>query len=188
MSTEQVRIEHERDGQDVVGFGAFRVLETFDDAASESIREDVRDRVGRAMQDFPELAHEVVTVARLDPDFEPDDVNGKAGMSNRLVYLPAEERSFMMTVYHELAHLAIHIRDTEGHEVPTTSEEYCSIFAVARMPPDLIERDYISYIGETTIPQEEQPDICQRALEYRAENGANSHYIKRAREWLGIDE
>ncbi|QLH82473.1 hypothetical protein [Halosimplex pelagicum] len=188
MSVERVRIEHECDGQEVVGFGAYRVLETFDDAASEGVREDVRNRVARAMEDFPELAHEVVTVVRLDPDFEPDDVNGRAGMSNRLVYLPAEERSWMMTVYHELAHLAIHIRDTKGDDVPPTSEEYCSIFAVARMPPELIERNYISYLGEPGPPQEEWPEICRRALAYREENGANSHYIQRAREWLGVDE
>lgn len=183
MSSEKVEIPHERDGESVIGFGAYRVLESFDRAASEDLRDDVRRRLHRAMRDFPELAHETVTVARLDPDRTPDGVTGQAGVLNRLVYLPTEHHSSMQTVYHELAHLAIEIQDEQGEDVPTTSEEYCSILAVSRMPADLIERDDISYLGQPSVPQSEWPEICQRALEYREEH---HDYIQQCKQWLGI--
>lgn len=192
--TETTQIPFQEGGRDVVGIGAFRVLETYDAAADHSDdpryqnipegdprRGDIRAKMSRALEDFPELAGKTVTVGRTDPD---DDVGGRAWFYNLLVNIPPEELTTFMTVYHELAHLAIHVRDERGEDIPHTSEEFCSIFAVARMPPRLIDERRISYLGEPSAPMEEWPEICRRALAYREDN---HDYIKQCEAWLGID-
>lgn len=187
MSTERVSIWHEVDGQDLVGDGAYRVLETFDSAADTDatpFSKHIRRQMQRALQDFPELVGEVVTVARLRPDDLENGTNARAGMLNRIVYVPTERPTSFATIYHELGHLAIQIRDERGEDVPTTSEEYCSIFSVARMPPELVDEEYIAYLGSPRVPQEKWPNICQQALEYR-ENHRN--YIQQCKKWLGVD-
>jgi hypothetical protein len=162
---------------------SFRVLDTFTEAADEQVVSEIRSKTARALQGFDELAGKTVTIGRLDPD---EDALGRAWFYNLVTLYPVDSTTPMMTVYHELAHLAIHIRRTRDEDVPITSEEFCSIFAVSRMPPEHIDRDRIAYLGYPDAPREEWPDICERALEYRAENGANSHYIQRCQEWLGV--
>lgn len=162
---------------------SFRVLDTFADAADEEIVADIRSKTGRALQAFDELAGKTVTIGRLDPD---EDAAGRAWFYNLVTLYPVDSRTSMMTVYHELAHLAVHVRRMRDEDVPITSEQFCSIFAVARMPPEHIDRDRIAYLGYPDAPREEWPEICRRALQYREENGANSHYIQRCQEWLGV--
>ena len=70
-----------------------------------------------------------------------------------------------------------------GEDVPTSSEEYCSIYATTKIDPEQIERDEVMYLGEPTVPKEEWPEICERAPEYR-EN--NHDYIQQCKRWLGI--
>jgi len=153
-------------------------------AADEEIVQDLRSKTARALQAFDELAGKTVTVGRLDPD---EDALGRAWFWNLVTLYPVAEYTPMMTVYHELAHLAIHVQRTRGEDVPITSEEYCSIVAVARMPVEHIDRDRIAYLGYPDARREDWPAICERALAYRAENGANSHYIQRCKEWLGVE-
>lgn len=173
-----------QEDRDLVDIGSYRVLETFDEGCEgpyEPLRRDIRGKVRRALQDFPELADKTVTVGRLDPG---DDVNGRAWFYNLIVNFPTDRRTPHMTVYHELGHLAIHVRDCRGEDVPITSEEFCSIFSVARMPPQLIDRDRISYLGEPEKRPERWPDICRKALQYREDN---HDYIKQCQRWLGCD-
>ena len=187
MSHQKVGIPYKRDGQEVIGPGAYRLLETFTGPAAETdgeIVDDIRAKMKLALQDFPELAHKTVTVGRLDPD---EDAVGQARFWNLVVLFPIDRYTSFQTIYHELAHLAIHIRNEEGEDVPITSEEYCSLVGIARMPANRLDEDRIAYFGHPSVPKEEWPKICQRALDYRAENGANSHYIKRASEWLEVD-
>lgn len=187
--TETVRIDFGDDSEAIAASAAFRILETFAAAAQETpkpVAEDVRTRMEYALQDFPELAHETINVGWLDPDAtEERDVVGRARPRNNMVLLPADRLSSFMTIYHELGHLAIEQLDEDGGDAPTTSEEFCSIFSVARMPADLIDEDYIGYLGEPSVPQGEWPDICQRALEYREDN---HNYIQQAKAWLRVDE
>lgn len=185
MSTQRVSIALPEEDDGIAGVGAFRVLESFATAADAAIQSDVRWRVGRAITDFPELVGTTVTVARLDPSAADTGTRGEAEMLNRIIYLPAERRSSFQTVYHELGHLAIEILNDRGEDVPTTSEAYCSIFSVARMPPAFVERPTISYLGEPSVPNEEWPEICKRALAYREEH---HDYIKQACEWLEIED
>jgi hypothetical protein len=68
---------------------------------------------------------------------------------------------------------------------PLTSEPYCSIKTIARMPPDLVYREHIAYLGTPGVPKDEYPEICQEALEYREEH---RNYIQKAIEWLEIND
>jgi len=185
MSLEKAQIPYQKDGQDIVSLGAYRVLETFDEAADEwrePIRDDIRAKMKRALTDFPELAHRAVTVGRMDPDA---DAAGRARFWNLMVLFPVDRVTSFTTVYHELAHLAIHIRNERGEDVPITSEEFCGIFGVARMPTELIDEDRVPYLGEPSVPKEEWPEICERALEYREDH---HDYIKQCEKWLGVSD
>ncbi|QCC60744.1 hypothetical protein NP511_02030 [Natrinema thermotolerans] len=187
MSLETTQIPYQRDGDDVVGIGSYRVLETFDGRADEDVREDIREKTEVALKDYPELAGKTVTIGRIDPD---EDANAQAFFYNLLTAYHTDRFASLQTVYHELAHLAIFVQHEQGEDVPLSSEEYCSIVAVSRMPVRYLEHDNredISYLGTPTVPKAEWPEICQRALEYREENGRNSHYIQRCKEWLEVD-
>lgn len=169
-----------------MGVGAFRVLEAYAACVERSTVDRVKTMMTGALTHFPELTGETVSVGVIpDGDF----AYARAFVKNRVICLPAFEdgrRPDWDLVYHELGHLAIEVRHERGEDVPTSSEEYCSITAVSRMPVQRIERDSISYLGEPTAAKDEWPDICQQALDYREEHGAGSHYIKRCRELLGI--
>lgn len=186
--TDTVSIPHDRDGDDVVGMGSYRVLETFDSRADEDLRTDLREKTKLALKDYPELAGKTVTIGRIDPD---QDASAQAFFHNLLTVYHTDRFPSIQTVYHELAHLAIFVQHERGEDVPLSSERYCSIVAVSRMPVRYLEHDNredISYLGEPSVPKEEWPEICERALKYRADRGANSHYIKRCQEWLEIED
>lgn len=157
--------------------------------ADGEIVDDVREKTAYALKAFPELAGKTVNVGRLDLDQhtgDPETLNGQAFKTNLLVTYPVDRPTSFITVYHELAHLAIGQLDKSGEDVPVTSEEFCSIFAVSRMPVGTIDEQRVPYLGRPSRPAEKWPEICQRAIEYREERGANSHYIQRAREWLEV--
>jgi len=178
-------IPYQKDGADVVGVGAYRLLATFTGPASEydeKLPDDIRSKMQRALDDFPELVGKTVTVGRLNPD---EDAAGRAMFFNLLVLYPVDSVTSWTTVYHELGHLAIHVRNQRDEDVPITSEEFCSIFSVARMPTALRCTRCGRGQSGASAPREEWPEICQRALAYREEN---HDYIKQCREWLGVDD
>lgn len=169
--------------------GTYRILESVRERLDDETFDDLQRRLGMALTHFPELAGETVTVAcRRRPEGDESSWNpwAEAEFVNRLIRVPTHERIDTDAIFHELAHLAIAIRDERGEPVPKTSERFCSIFAIARQPAHTIERDEIAYLGEPAVPPAEWPRICERALEYREEHGAGSHYAVRAEEWLGI--
>lgn len=183
MSTEKVNIPSGQGEDWISSLGAYRVLEAYGEAVEKQTVDQVKQMMKGALTHFPELAGKTVNVGVIpDTDF----AYARAFVKNRFIALPAFEdgrRPRWDLLYHELAHVAIEIRYERGEDVPHTSEEYCSILAVSRMPPHRIEREDIDYIGEPSVPKEEWPDICKRALAYR-ENHRN--YIQKAREWLGV--
>lgn len=160
--------------------GSFRVLEVFDDRASDAVARHTRECLTRALQDYPELAGETVTVACRQ---EWDDKLGRADMLNRIVYLPTDHATSFITLYHELAHLAVQVRDERGEDVPPSSEEYAGLLGVSRMPPERIDEDRVPYFGEPDLSKDEWPGVCQDALEYREKHHA---YIKQAQQWLRV--
>lgn len=178
--SQRVGINYERDGRDVRGLAAWRVLEHFGGLADEDVLESVKKRLPVALKDFPALAHETVNVGVL---YENADASAQAFGYNRLICLPPDETTTNVTLWHELGHVAIRVRYENGEDVSKTSEEFCSIYSVARMPPEAIDENRVPYLGEPSVPKEEWPAIAQRALEYRKEK---RNYIQKAKEWYDV--
>lgn len=169
------------DEQPFTGFGAWRVLEHYAAAADADVLDSLKNRLGAAMSDFPALAGETVNVGLLHEDA---DATARAFPHNRLVCFQLATHVSNITLWHELAHVAIRARNEGGDDLPKTSEEFCSIYAVARMPPRVIGGDSIPYLGEPSAPREQWPAICERALTYREDH---HDYIKQCRAWLGAE-
>ena len=140
----------------------------------------VKERIEIALKYFPELADETIYVGILSKDY----VNGCADSLNRIIKFPVNEIPSFVTVFHELAHLAIQKRVEQGERLPLTSEEFCSIFAMSRMPPELIDENRIPYLGIPKIPMEYVPALCKKALEYREKH---RDYIRWLREKAGLN-
>lgn len=141
-------------------------------------------RIKTAIDHFDCLTETTVAVGRLKPEKEYiRNPIAAADPYNRLVYVPIDDPISDVTLFHELAHLDIRLRSEQGDDVPTTSEKYCSIYAIARMPEERIDRDRIAYLGYPSEPRERWPDICRQGLEYREKN---HNYIQQTRKWLGI--
>jgi len=165
---------------------SFRVLRSVEMRLSDGRVKSLKRRLGEALDHFPALAGQTVTVAcRMNPDREEHtrwNPYASADPVNRLIRVPTHERTTNVILYHELAHLAIEIKDERGADVPTSSEEFCSLYAIGRQPPELIDEDRIPYLGHPDPPIERWPTIARRALEYREDHHA---YIKQARQWFG---
>jgi hypothetical protein len=139
---------------------------------------DLIARIEAAAQDFPELEGEQVTLV---PDRPDEDRKGGAWPIGRVVFVPCGQYVDNVTIYHELGHLAIRALVEDGADLPTTSEEFCAIFAMARMPPERIDDDRVPYLDQPTVPRELYPEICERALAYREEH---RDYIAQCNRWL----
>lgn len=177
-----VAIPHPEDDDLVAGMAGWRFLERAADAASGEWIDAMETMIPKAMRAFPALQSETVNVGQVpDSDF----AYARAFVNNNVILFPTDHRPSWDVVYHELAHLAIHRRAECGEDVPKTSEEFCSIFAVSRMPPARIERSNIDYLGKPSVTQEKWPGICERALEYREEH---RDYIKQCQQWLGVTD
>lgn len=178
--SQRVAIDYERGGRTVRGLAAWRILERFGGQADEDVLESIKERLPVALKYFPALAHETINVGIL---YEGTDAQGKAFGYNRLICLPPDQPTTNVTLWHELGHVAIRVRYENGEDVAKTSEEFCSIYSVARMPAEAIDENRLPYLGEPSVPPEDWPDICERALEYRKDN---RDYIQQCKEWLQV--
>lgn len=167
-----------------IGYASYRILRTYADKLSEKDLDIVREQLPPALRSFPALNGHTVSVGRIPPSVElRGDPVARARPWNHLIELPIDGPPSNMTLWHELAHLAIYQRYRDGDDsVSRTSEEYTSLYAVARMEPDQIFSDRIPYFGEPDAPADEWPRIATDALWYRAERGKHSRYLDRARE------
>jgi len=165
---------------------SYRVLRSVEKRLTDEEVTDLKSRLAAALDHFPALAGQTVTVAcRHNPDREKHsrwNPYASADPVNRLIRVPTHERTTNVTLFHELAHLAIEIEGERGQDVPTSSEEFCSLYAIARQPPALIDKVRIPYLGHPDQPKEEWPRLARKALEYRENHHA---YIQKARQWLG---
>lgn len=143
----------------------------------------IHKRVYRAIQGYPELEGCTVNVGVMH---DSTSVNGRADWYNHLIKFPSNgEIPSNVTVWHEVAHIACHKAANDGSDHSYSSEEFTSILAMSRMPVELIDEDRIPYINSNpTAPKHLYSEICSAALDYREENGKNSHYIKQCNEWL----
>lgn len=170
------------------GAPTYRLLDAYVETLEDNQVESVRRRLLDAINAFPELDGQTITVGRMPDDEDVfRDAYAQADPYNRFILLPVNEVPPNVTIFHELAHLLIYQQHWGGREVPHTSEEYCSLVAVARMEPGLIYADYIPYFGEPAVSIDRWPEIARSALEYREKRGSKSHYIQFAREAFGGD-
>lgn len=142
-------------------------------------KEELSQKVKEAVKYFPELENETIYVGILD---NKDYADGRADSVNRIIKFRIDVKPTYVTIFHELMHVAIRIMHERGEKVPLHSEEFCSISAMARMPPELIDEDSIPYIGTPKVPKHLIPRICGEALEYRKHH---RDYIQKCKEWLG---
>lgn len=169
---------------DGMAAGRFRVLTSVERDMDDDQLGRLRKRVSTALNAFPELTATTVTVVKADPD--DGRYYAKADTWNDLVFVPTDHVINWITIYHELGHLAINRMDRMGVDVAKTSEEFCSILSVARMPPHLVEQctsKNIPYLGTPPIPKREWPKMCIRALEYRQNN---HDYVQECKRLLGL--
>jgi len=143
-------------------------------------KDTVRLRIEMALKHFPELQDETIYVGILR---ENDDAEGRANTHNRIIMFRPDKVPTFVTVFHELMHLAIEKVNENGGKLPKT-EEFCSIAAMARMPPELVDEDAIPYIGvpKIPIPMSLYPELCRNALEYRKRR---RDYVRWLRERIG---
>ncbi|WP_254810671.1 hypothetical protein [Natronosalvus amylolyticus] len=161
----------------------YRILESVTDRASAQWMEQFEPKFSRALRYFDDLAGQTVTVAHLKPskEYVLSDPIAVADPHNNILYFDTAHEVSYLTIFHELAHLEIYTQSDQGRDVPVTSEEYCSIYAVALMDEHLIDRDRIAYLGHPAVHRNEWPEICQRALEYREDH---RNYVQKVKEWL----
>lgn len=160
--------------------GHYRVLGSVERDLPEKELSNLKRRLQHALYQYPELDSITVTVGKKR---EEDEWFAEADWTNDIILLPTHTTCPYVTICHELSHLAIKKHKERGEDVPITSEEFCSIFTIARMKPERIDRSDISYLGKPEVPKDEWPEICQRALEYREDH---RNYIQQCKEWLEI--
>lgn len=166
---------------------SFRVLDSVKARLTDEELTNFKNRLATALEHFDALEGEVVTVAcRWDPDGDHSRFNpyAQADPVNRLIRIPTHERCTNVTIFHELGHLAIEIEAENGADHPTSSEEFCSLYSIARQPSHLIDEARIPYFGHPSIPKDRWPEAAEQALEYRENHHA---YIKQAKQWLGVN-
>lgn len=165
---------------------SFRILDSVEKRISDHEVDALRSRLAEALRHFEGLAGETVTVAtRTRPDGSTSRWNPYASADpvNRIIRVPVYEPVSNVTLFHELGHCAIQAEIEDGADHPRTSEEFCSLYTIARQPPGLIDEDRIPYFGNPGVPTAEWPRIAREALEYREEK---RNYIQKAREWLAV--
>lgn len=69
-----------------------------------------------------------------------------------------------VTIFHELGHL---IADPEFCSEMPSGERACTIYAMARIPPELIDEDRLPYLRPPKCPKEMIPVICRDAIQKR---------------------
>lgn len=160
----------------------YRVLEPLQDQADERLVDDLKERLYTALAFFPELSGETVNVGVL---WEKADAKARAFGYNRLVEIPPDKYTTKVTLYHELGHVAIRVLNENGEDHPETSEEYCSIFSMARMPTAEVDEDRVPYLGDVEVSKGLLPHICQMALDYREDH---RDYIRQCNKWISGEE
>ena len=112
---------------------------------------------------FPELDHVYVGISGIRCNHK-----ACADTDNFLVRFRVDLMPTFVTIFHELMHLVQHSIDA-----PKT-EEYCSIYAMARMPEKFVD-DTIPYIGGNPL-KFKLSELCRDAVRYR-ESGKRDYIM-----------
>lgn len=173
-----------------IDFPQFRYLQSFKDMVRNDMDESlqsIQQMFRNAGNEFEGLDGQIITVGVTHPEISyHGEPWAMADPYNKIIYFqPDAIFEGYQTIFHELMHLQIREELEAGKDVPKTSEAYCSIRTIAAMPPDMLYRDDIAYLGEPEAPKDDWPEICERALEYREDH---RNYIQKCKEWLQINE
>lgn len=137
------------------------------------------ERFNCALDFFPELHNRTVYIGLTNDstsDFTYAYVDIKnfilffnIGLLTRLVDTGVGLIGLNICIFHELMHIVVGIE-----KLPQT-EQYCSIYAMARMPNEMVDEDEILYIAENG-DRKVNADLCRKAVEFN-ESGKRG-YIK----------
>ena len=123
---------------------------------------------------FPELSGLWVYLGVMGKLEKKQNVFASVDVENCVLRFNVEKYITNVTIFHELMHIV-----NWRNEASPRTEEFNSISAIARMPPNMVDEDNIPYIASTTrIKCAELPGICSKALTERVKG--NRKYIK----WL----
>ena len=135
------------------------------------------EKMNRILDFFPELKYRTVYIGTIDKNFGFNyacvNVDNLIILFNESVILNLDAEpnpeSLNISIFHELMHVVVYVK-----RLPKT-EEYCSIYAMARMPNDMVDSDEIPYITENG-DRKTNADLCRKAVEFN-ESGKRG-YIK----------
>ncbi len=139
---------------------------------------DLRRRCTDARRQFPALREATIVLTRDDPTL---DRKGAAWRWGNIIFVPEDKRVDNVTLYHELGHLAIQTRVDRGEDLPQTSEEFCGIWSMARMPPEAVDDRRVPHLTTPVLEKEVLPEVCRQALRYREDH---HDYIQQCNRWL----
>lgn len=120
----------------------------------------LKERVPIALEYFPELDVVYVGIIRKDSNNK-----GNAMPENSLINFRVNLIPSFVTIFHELMHIVAF-----KNNLPKT-EEFCSVYAMARMPFGLVDYS-IPYIGGD-VDKEKQAEVCREAVKYREKGHKN---------------
>ena len=140
------------------------------------------DKVNYALDFFPELHNRTVYIGAAnretsDSTYAYVDVENFILFFNMGAYVRLINRGLGLMglnvcVFHELMHIVVNIK-----KLPRT-EQYCSVYAMARMPNDIVDHDEILYITENG-DRKVNADLCRKAVEFNeSEKRGYIKYLK----------
>jgi hypothetical protein len=141
--------------------------------------DEIECKVRQAIVFFPELTGDITLVR-----FGHSKIGSKwavayADYAKKEIGFNVKWNISMQTIFHELGHFL----QRSIKEIPS-GEQACSIYALARMPEELVDDCVIPYIG--CVPESKIPYYCQLGLKLRNEN-KERRYIKKLVEIIKID-
>lgn len=119
-------------------------------------RKKLMEMVSIAIKHFPELNYVYVGIDKRGKEWV-----ASADPPNNIIKFGINKHPTYVSIFHELMHLVQH----SNSSMPKT-EEFCSIYAMARMPEGLVDENSIPYIGSCN-KMSEVPSICKMAIKYR---------------------
>ena len=124
---------------------------------------EIISKLDRALDYFPEVIPPIY-IGITDTNRFLATVNP----SNQIIFWRLDDEPTYITAFHEIAHIAVYLHNKTATEKWPKTEEFASIFAISRMPPELVDEARVPYIGVINEPDKGKlPELCRKALEYR---------------------
>ncbi len=141
--------------------------------------DEIECKVKKAVIFFPELTEDITLIRFGHSKLGSKWAVAYADYNKKEIGFNVKWNISMQTIFHELGHFL----QRSVKEIPS-GEQACSIYALARMPEELVDDCEIPYIGY--VPELKIPYYCQLGLKLRNEN-KERRYIKKLVEIIKID-